>query len=372
MGAVADAFAKNDPKGFLDSVGTITSPKAKEEGIASALKAMAAQDPKAAMAWAAANQGMVSNALLQQRQNAILEGWAQQDPNAAYAQVMSMPAATRADQQAQTVALNAMMSGMADAGNWGGATAMIQGMTGQQQTQANNSLVAAWAAASPEDAAAYVATLPANQQTRDDSLIAAQWAQSDPAGAAAWALQTDAALQANAANGGAAGGRGGRGAGGGTGSLATVMATWSSSDLDASGQFLQTLQDSPDKDAAVEQYVLNAASVDPTTAMQWASTITNTRMQQAAVAQAAAAMTTDELNAFIANNPALTQAQTDQLIADNQGGGFGGPGGGGNFGAMGGGPGGGRRGGGAAAAGPTVVGTGVAGRGGRRGGGGGG
>jgi len=65
------------------------------------------------------------HAVLQQRQAAILEGWAAADPNGAYAQVMGMPAANARGLECQAVALQAMVSGMADAGNFSGAAAMF-------------------------------------------------------------------------------------------------------------------------------------------------------------------------------------------------------------------------------------------------------
>jgi len=120
-----------------------------------------------------------------------------------------------------------------------------------------------------------VASLPANQQGRYDTTIAAQWAQSDPAGAAAWAAQTDAALVANALE------------------RPVRPASWRArarqfpghcrinlvlGRFGSFGQFLQSLADSPDKDQACG-VCLNASSVDPATAMQWADSITNPRLQ---------------------------------------------------------------------------------------------
>jgi hypothetical protein len=365
LAALSNQWAKTDPKGFLDAAKTMTNPITKAASTATALTSMAAKDPQAALAWLKANPG-ATDAQNTQEYNAIIAGYAANDPAAAFNMVNTMPDGANAnspESRAKLSALQALISGVGAQGNYGDAAAIVaQLQPGQMQNQAYSSLVQQWAASSPADAAAWVAASnsTAGQMRNYDSMIASDWAASDPAAAAAWAAQTDAAQQT--ANGG---GRGGRG----NSLLATAVGTWvQEGDVDSAGAYLNSLPASNDKDQAVMAFVTSASVDDPAGAMQWAATITNPQLQLRAEEQDAVPYSQSDpagwVNYLATQPPAVAQ----QLAAAAQqgagfGGGFGGRrGGGGGFA--------GGAGGGGAAAGPTVITNAGGGRRGRRGGGG--
>ncbi len=383
LAALSNQWAKTDPKGFLDASKTMTNPLAKQASTATALTAMATKDPKAALDWLKQNPGSTS-ALNAQEYNAIITGYAANNPAEAFNLVSTMPEganAFSADSRAKLGALQALISGVGTSGNYGDAVAMIgQLQSGSQlQTQAYSSLVAQWAQSSPADAAAWVASSGSTtgRQRNYDSVIAADWAATDPAAAAAWATQQDSTLQAANANGTGGGGGGGRG--GRNSLLATAVNTWvAEGGVDDAGSYLNTLPPSTSKDQAVAAFVTGASSEDPAGSMAWAATISNPNLQLTAQDQVAATWNQTDPTGFNAYLATLPAAQAQQLAQAAQFGvGFGGgPGGGG-----------GRRGGGGFGAGtgvvnpatglpagPTVITNGGGGgrRGGRRGGGGGG
>jgi len=346
LAALSGQWAKTDPKGFLSSSGKMTNPMAKQSSTVTALTALATQDPKAALDWLKQNPGSTT-ALNTQEYNAIIAGYAANNPAEAFNLVTTMPDGATAfspESRAKLAAVQALISGVSTSGNYSDAVAMISQLPAgtQLQTQAYSSLVAQWAQSSPADAAAWVASSNSTAgQTRNyDSMIAADWAQSDPAAAALWAAQQDASLQASNANGtGGAGGGGGRG--GRNSLLATAVGTWvAEGGIDDAGTYLNSLPASTSKDQAVAAFVSGSSSEDPAGSMAWASTISNPNLQQRAQDQVAATWIQTDPAGFNAYLATLPTAQAQQLAQAAQ---FGGGGGGGGLG------GGGRRGGGGGA-----------------------
>jgi len=390
--ALSNQWAKTDPKGFLASAGKVASPLAKQSSTVTALTALATQDPKAALQWLKDNPGSTS-ALNTQEYNAIVAGYAANNPAEAFNMVNTMPDGANAfspESRAKLAAFQALISGVGANGNFSDAVAMVNQLPAgtQLQNQAYGSLVAQWAQSSPADAAAWVAgsgTTP-QQQRQYDSTIAASWAQTDPAAAAVWAAQADATLQASNANGtgGPGGGRGGRN----NGLLATAVGQWvAEGGVNDAGAYLNSLPASTSKDQAVAAFVSGSSAEDPAGSMAWVNTISDPNLQQRAANQVAAQWNQVDpagFNAYLATLPAAQAQQMAQAAqyGGGPGGGFGGGGfGGGGFGGGAGGGGGRRAGGGFGGGatnpatglptGPTVI-TNGGGRGGRRGGGGGG
>ncbi len=380
LSALSNAWAKEDPKGFLSAAGKMVNPLAKQSSTMTALTALATQDPKAALDWLKQNPGSTS-ALNTQEYNAIIAGYAANNPAEAFNLVNTMPDGANAfspESRAKLAAFQSMISGIGASGNFNDAVAMVNQLPAgtQLRNQAYTSLVSQWAQNSPQDAAAWVAASGSTTgQTRQyDSLIAQSWAQTDPAAAALWAAQADATLQASNANGtGGGGGRGGRN----NGLLATAVGQWvAEGGIDDAGAYLNSLPASTSKDQAVASFVSGASAEDPAGSMAWVSTISDPNLQQRSANVVAAQWNQVDpagFNAYLATIPA---AQAQQLAQAAQfGGGFGGGGPGGAGG------GGGRRGGGGAGitnpatglngpTGATIITNAGGGRGGRRGGGG--
>ncbi len=340
LSALYDSWAKQDPQGFLVSSGKMTNPVARQASTTKALTAWATQDPKAALAWLDKNPG-ATGALQTQQYNAVIAGFAANNPSDAYNYVMGLPdGATPGSPQAQAKidAMRAVISGMADKGNFADIVTLVGQMPGNSaiQTQAYRELVSQWVANSPTDAAQWITSLDPTQfpQARQYSnQLVQSWAQTDPLAAAAWAAQQDAARLAANGQGGA---RGGGGRGGNL--LATAVGQMVAvGDMDQAGTYLNTLQAGPEKDSAVSAFVTGAANEDPAGAMKWVQqgiTNPNTQSRMTSIvamtwSQQDPAGFNDYLNSMDPNS-AQQLRQTVQQMQQNQfGGGFGGNGGGG-------------------------------------------
>jgi len=331
LNAIIGSWAAQDPKGFLADAKDISGPRMKEQGTDAALKAWAAQNPTDALQWIKDNPGSAPTAAVQARYLAAFAGYATTDPQGAFAAANALSGTTLMDQRLKNQAIQAVMSGFADQGKFTDATALIAQMPdGAQKNQALASIASSWGSANPADATAWVASMTDPQQRSSlGGQIAAQWAATDPAAAANWAAQMDSQAAADAQNNGAA-----------TPSsymLADAMRTWASYDLDATGDFLNQLPASPDKDGAVATFALTAAQDDPASAMNWVNTIGDPGMQQRlAMVTALQWQQSDPAgySTFISNTTLLSDQQKQMLatlqpmIANAQAGGRGGFGGG--------------------------------------------
>jgi hypothetical protein len=324
MAALIGSWAKQDPTGFLAGSGTIASPQMRESGVDAALKALAATDPKAALQWFRDNPGNGSVASQQQRFASIISGFASVDPQGAFETVNSLALNTPADRALKTLALNALTSSLADAGRFTEAVGFLAQLTdNNMRNQALGGLMARWGQDAPQEALAWLATVddPFIKSTYGPQ-VAAAWAATDPQAAAAWALKqaTDPknAGDANSQN-----------------LLASAIRSWARFDMDGTGEYLNALPASPEKDRAVVTFALSAGQQDPVSAMQWVGTVQDEAVRQRlAMATALQWAQTDQtaFNDFLSTTSLLTDDQKQQVqqtadFAANFGGGPGGPGG---------------------------------------------
>jgi hypothetical protein len=273
LNAIIGSWASQDPKGFLAETKGITGPRMKEQGVDAALKAWATQNPADALQWIKDNPGAAPSSALQARYLAAFAGYADADPQGAFTAANALDDTTTANQRLKNQALQAVMSSLADQGKFTDATGFIGQMPdGNLKNQAYANIANSWAQSNPQDASTWVASLTDPQmQANLGGQVAAQWAATDPTAAATWAAQMDAQAAAAAqANGTAAPT---------SFMLANAMQTWASYDLDSTGDFLNQLPASPDKDGAVATFALYAAQDDPASAMNWVNTISDPGMQ---------------------------------------------------------------------------------------------
>ena len=338
MNALIDSWAGQDPKGFLAQAKDLTGPRMREQGTDAALKAWATQNPTEALQWIKDNPGSGSNAALQGRYLAAFAGYAATDPQGAFAAANALSGTSPSDQRLKNQAVQAVMSSLADQGKFTDANALIGQMPdGNLKNQAYNSIATSWAQSNPADASAWAANI-TDPQTRANvgSQVAAQWASTDPTAAATWAAQMDSQAATDAQTNGTAAPT--------SFLLADAMRTWASYDLDATGDFLNQLPASPDKDGAVATFALYAAQDDPAGAMNWVNTIGDDQMKQRlAMVTALEWQQSDPTgyNQFISTTSVLTPQQIQMLntlppgignfLAGGVGGGRGGFGGGGGY-----------------------------------------
>ena len=292
----------------------------------------------AALSWLKSNPGVTATLDTQERL-AIIQGYAAGNPTEALAYVNGLPD-TDPNKQG---AVNALISGMAQNGDFPGMTAMIDSLPATMQNAAYAQFVSEWATAAPADAAKWISGLDPTTYRRQmgqySQTLLGTWASTDPLAAAQWASQQDAANSANTTAG--PGGRAGGGPGGGRGGnlLATTVQDWvAAGGVDEAGQYLNTLPASPTKDSATATYVRNVMTDDPGSAMAWAKTITSPNQQIASmdtVAQNWNAQDPAGFTAYLATVDPTTAQQPSanrrcgKLAASGRGGfgGTGGPGG---------------------------------------------
>jgi hypothetical protein len=315
ISALYNVWAQRDPKGFLGSLDTMNVPRLRESGVDAALKTWAAQDPQAAMQWIKDNPGTASTAAYTQRYAAAIAGYAATDPQGALAIVNGLGDGSLHDTQLKSAAAKALSDTLADQGQFSQAVTLFSQMpAGQAQTAALGELASRWADSSPQDASNWIAGLSDPQQRiAMGTQVASTWAANDPLAAATWAAQIDqqtqpAAPDPNNPNPGQPN-LGGQ-------LLASAIQSWANYDLDAPGQFLNSLPASPTKDTSVAIFSLHASQEDPSSAMQWVSTITNDQVRQGVTMGVAIQWLQQDpngFNQFVANTTILTDQQKQML-----------------------------------------------------------
>jgi hypothetical protein len=313
IAAMIDSWAARDPKNYLDNSANISSPRERETGVADALKAMAETDPKAAVAWLADNKDAVPSQVLTARYRSAIQGLAASDPQAAFAFVQALDSgSSTTNAQIQRQGLNTIADALASQGQFTDALAMFASLPDDQRGTATAELMTQWAQMSPTDATAYIASLTdPDQRATTETEVVRSWARTDPQAAAAWAAQYDQSVSDSS------GQQSGQ-------ALADAMRSWSRYDLDGPAQFLNTLTPSPATDQAVATFAAQARNTDPSSAMNWASQITDPTMRERTAGSIALRMLatgdTDSLQAAISSN-ALTPDQVQwlsNLPTDNQ------------------------------------------------------
>jgi hypothetical protein len=309
LGALYDAAAERDPKDFLADTNGITVPKLREQGIDTALKTWAAQDPQAALEWIKNNPGTASAAAGDERFAAAIAGFASTDPAGALATVSALSDSDPRDRAQKSAATKALADALSAQGDFTQAATFFNELPqGQMRTDAYSELAQQWTNISPTDAATWVEGI-TNDPTLKAAMgaeVAQNWAMTDPASAATWAAKIDAqdTTPGNTENSPE-----------GT-LLATTIRAWTTYDLDSAGQFLNLLPTSPTKDPAVAIFALRASQEDPQGAFQWVSTISDPQMRNGlTVGLSLLWMQQDQagFNQFLSTSPLLNDDQRQMI-----------------------------------------------------------
>ena len=305
MGALYNAWAEQDPKGFLGSVNAITVPRLREGGVDAALRAWAEQSPKEALQWIKENPGTSSTAAGQQRYAAAIAGFAASDPAGAVAEVSTLNDDNVRDRMFKEAATKALADSLADQGGFSQAASFFSGLApGQTRDDAYTELAQRWAESSPQEAANWVESMAGDASLRSSvgMQVAKIWAENDPSSAATWAAKVDAmtSLQ-DPGNQGTSGQL-----------LATAIRAWTAYDLDNVGSFLNLLPSSPTKDPAVAIFALRSSQEDPSSAFQWVNSISSDDMRMGMTVGVALEWMQQDPNGyhqFLATTTALTDQQ---------------------------------------------------------------
>ncbi|HTB63090.1 MAG TPA: hypothetical protein VK737_05835 [Opitutales bacterium] len=305
MGALYNALAQSDPKGFLTDSKDIPVPRLRESGIDVALQTWAAKDPKAALQWIKDNPGAASTAAINARFAAAIAGFATTDPVGALDAVSQLNDDNVHDRLMKNAATKALADALADQGGFSQAAAFFSQLAaGQTRDEAYGELAQRWTEISPQDAATWADSLNGDPQLKSTigAQIASVWANNDPSAAATWAAAFDAKMNPELSGNGAPQGQ----------MLATAIRAWTNYDLNPAGEFLNLLPASPAKDPAVAIFALRSSQEDPASAFQWVNSISDEQMREGMTVGVALEWMEQEptgYNQFLSSTTSLTEQQ---------------------------------------------------------------
>lgn len=306
-------LAATQPQQALELAEQIKSLRAKETARVAILETWARTDPVAALAWAQTALVNETASVRNVQMRAIYRGYAMENPAAALQLASQLDASTTALRRQKTQFMGEIIETQIQNGDLAGARLAIEQMEdGEIKSSLTREMVNEWASYDPEGAAAYVDSLGPDVDPRIKNSLVDSWAESDPAAAAAW-LSTlpaeDPAISRAAAS---------------------LVRDWARYDLNASAEWLNSLPASPDLDRAVASYTFRAAQEDPATAMTWAESVTDQRIQGYLTQRVAAEWKDNDPEGFqqYLDQSDLSDKDKERLLNSNSWGSGRGPGGG--------------------------------------------
>lgn len=311
MGALYDAWAEQEPKSFLATASEISIPRLRENGINSALKTWAQDDPTSALQWVKDHPGTASAAAERERYAAAIAGYAENDPLAAVAAVGALSDTNPRERDLKSAATKALADALAEQGRFIQAASFFGHLPeGSTRDEAYAQLAKRWSESAPLDAASWVESLRDEPQLKSAMgvEIAKTWAGFDPAAAASWAAKIELtppsvdSPTANATDGQL---------------LATAVRAWTDYDLDSVGEFLNQLPNSAAKDPSVAIFALRASQESPEEVFPWVNTISDEPLRLRITAAVALQwMQQDQagFKKFLADNTVLSESQKEMLV----------------------------------------------------------
>ena len=291
-------LAITDPLTALELTDSISSLRDAERARTDILKVWANREPMAALAWADTHLADVPSNLRSSQMRAIMQGFAESNPKAAFSYANGLSEATPADMRYKNRLLGAVIETQIQSGGLADAQTTIALLAdGPTKEHLQRELVNEWASFDPDAAAAYVQSLGDAANTQLKTTLISEWAENDPAAAAAWlsTLSTEDPAYGRA--------------------TAEITREWTRYDLTASSEWLNSLPASPELDRAVATYTYRAAQEDPPTAMSWAESISNDRMRSKMMEQVAANWKTEDAQSFTnyLDKSDLSEKEREQL-----------------------------------------------------------
>ncbi|MDB2682358.1 hypothetical protein N9Z14_07170 [Opitutales bacterium] len=180
-------LAITDPLTALELTDSISSLRDAERARTDILKVWANREPMAALAWADTHLADVPSNLRSSQMRAIMQGFAESNPKAAFSYANGLSEATPADMRYKNRLLGAVIETQIQSGGLGDAQTTIALLAdGPTKEHLQRELVDEWAAFDPDAAAAYVQSLGDAANTQLKTTLISEWAENDPAAAAAW------------------------------------------------------------------------------------------------------------------------------------------------------------------------------------------
>ena len=278
---VLKQLASAHPQDALNMADGIESLRDRSTAKVAILEVWGQSEPDAAMQWALSNSVDAPQRALTKQLQAVMRGYAQTDPTGAFAMAYGMSSTTSADERLRSRVMASVIEAQVRNGGVDRARGAIQALDdGATKDRLVRELVEEWAAYDPASAASYVSTLGETASTEVKNALIVEWAESNPIAAAAWLDSTDPQEPGF-----------GR-------ATASIIQEWTQYDLNASAEWLNSLPASPELDWAVASYTYRAAHEDPSSAMSWAQSVNNERIQRRLVQRVAASWKVDDPQSF--------------------------------------------------------------------------
>ena len=221
------------------------------------LTAWAARDPEGVLGWNSKSGGTttvppMSDSLLA----AVFKGLASRDLARTFEYLKAMD-----NGPARAQALRGILDTLRTPEDRERLLARVALQEPELRIQSRRAVVESWARREPEQAAEWIGKVePAWERPRLMDSLGFTWLQSNPAAAAAWWIAREP----------------------GPDTLVKVINVWSQRDPNEAGRWLATQPPGPQSDTARMTFARQVADLDPESALQWASTVTDEAMRRAA------------------------------------------------------------------------------------------
>ncbi len=301
-------LAETSPRDALAMAENIGSLRESTQARIEILEVWAKNDPAAAMAWAATE---LANEPLRSQSSqllAIFRGYAESNPQAAFAAAMDLPTGNRTERRTQAAALGAVISAQIENGALSDARMQVEQLEdGATKNRLLAELVNEWAAFDPQGAASYLDSLGDAVPASVTTSFLSEWAANDPQAAAAWLGSRELDDRTL------------------SGASTAIIREWTRYDMAASAEWLNSQPVSPALDRAVMSYTYRAAQEDPASAMSWAESINHDQMRTRMMQYVAGTWREDDPESFqdFIDNSDFTDEQRTSLMESRGGRGFG-------------------------------------------------
>ncbi len=298
MVELLELWAQQNPTDALAYVDNLQSLRLRDRATEDILETWGKTDASAAMSWLNENSSDLPQRILNDRILAVIEGYAEADPEGAFNYTTSLPTDTSMQRRLRQRALRESVQQLVEHNQVNTAMSLISNLTdSNEQQDVFGELIGEWAEYDPVAASKYLDQLGPEVASDARRELIRSWADYDPVAAAEWLSKLPPDTEE-------------------TGQLVSdLVGRWTQYDLDASAEWLNQIPPTPEIDRAVAIYTFRSAQEDPATAMSWAESVTRDDMRQRLMERVASEWKQQDPDAFqtYLSEAELTEEQKTQL-----------------------------------------------------------
>jgi hypothetical protein len=258
--AIFRAWSSKDPRAAAQAAANLSGAdeNTRRQALGTVAQIWGEQAPRDAIAWALQLAQPQEQAQLVRN---LLENWVQREPDAATAQLLTLPAFIRDD------VAHDFVEAIARKDPEDARRIAERFPPGRAREQSLGAVAVSWAGRDPSAAAEFAQNL--SQEAAADAWpkIARTWVQrGDPSATAQWVAQLpEGPARSSAAH--------------------NVIDSWAKTEPAGAAQWLEQLPSGPTRDAAAATFATEVRGKDPATAMEWAVTVSNVNQRENTVRQ---------------------------------------------------------------------------------------